>query len=282
MSTTVFIYSLSHPETGEVRYVGLTRNATRRIQQYRYKGHTKHLDNWLKSIRAIGREVQLSILETVDESISDVAERKWIAHYKAQGAALINFTDGGERSCVVSEETRKKLSASWTPERRQKNAEMIKAAWTPERKKRFREIMRARAKPKPPVDYDARRRRRSERSKEMWKNPEIAARITVAARASGIAAIPRLKQMGMARRGSKLSSEHRAKVSEGVRRSHTPEYRRKMSEIKKGVQWTPMTDEIRSKISASLKGRKLTPEQVEQRRQAIKLRRRDPVTGKLA
>lgn len=310
----VFIYSLSHPETNEVRYIGLTRNTQRRFKQYLLKGHTRHLDNWLKSIASLGMQPTMTILEECDETNACDAERKWIEVFKAANANLLNYTNGGESSFTISDETKEKIRATWTEERRKKQAEITRRMWTPERKAAFTAVMKGRPR-KPgtshfiklnkaragiPLSEQARlklsiaqrgkkkvltedgRRRQSERSKALWQNPEIVEKIKAGQRRGAATTHAIFKLKGDPRKGRKLSEEHRRKVSEGVRRSQTPEYCRKMSEIKKGIQWTPMTPETRAKISASLKGRKLTPTQVEQRRQAIKLRKRNPLTGKLA
>lgn len=53
-------------------------------------------------------------------------------------------------------------------------------------------------------------------------------------------------------RGVPLTAEHRRKVSEGVRRSMTPEVRKKMSESHKGKRPYLMTDAIRRKISEAI------------------------------
>jgi predicted GIY-YIG superfamily endonuclease len=50
-----YIYTLAHPETGEIRYVGKTTNIKRRYYQHTNKKvsnklSNKHLSNWLLSI----------------------------------------------------------------------------------------------------------------------------------------------------------------------------------------------------------------------------------------
>ena len=44
MSRSVNIYTLLDPVSGEPRYVGLTRDMKKRMQNYAYKAHNKHLD----------------------------------------------------------------------------------------------------------------------------------------------------------------------------------------------------------------------------------------------
>ncbi len=102
-----YIYVLSHPETGEIRYVGLTRYPSRRLRQYRYRGHTNHLNNWLRSLPG---DPTLRVIARVTEENGSEAERFWIACFRLAGKRLINYTDGGESGFRVSDETRRKLS----------------------------------------------------------------------------------------------------------------------------------------------------------------------------
>lgn len=104
--STVAIYTLAHPETGEVRYVGLTRNPRRRLKQYGYGGHTVHLTNWLRSIKNVPA---FTVVETVAESAADCRERWWIAHFNQEGARLLNCTEGGEVGGTPSAAVRARL-----------------------------------------------------------------------------------------------------------------------------------------------------------------------------
>lgn len=61
--------------------------------QYRHKGHTTHLNNWLKSLK---KDPEMKIIAKVEEDHASQAERFWIACFRLAKARLINFTDGGE------------------------------------------------------------------------------------------------------------------------------------------------------------------------------------------
>ena len=108
----VFIYVLKHPVTEEVRYVGLTRDPARRLHNEINYPHTKHLKNWVNSLKAESLKPSMEIVEETEEGLACAVERKWIADMKARGCRLINFTDGGERGYTCSPEYRAALSAA--------------------------------------------------------------------------------------------------------------------------------------------------------------------------
>lgn len=102
----IFIYALANPLTREVRYVGLTRDIKARIRRYRNRAHTAHLAHWLKSLQS---DPLLTVLEVIEDGTADKAERRWIAYFRASGARLLNFTDGGEGAFSLTPETIAKM-----------------------------------------------------------------------------------------------------------------------------------------------------------------------------
>lgn len=93
----VKIYTLKHPDTLEIRYVGKTvRSLSRRLGNHiaNAKGnkHNKHLSNWILSILSLGKRPLIELIEEVDNSIWQERERYWISQYPN----LINLTDGGD------------------------------------------------------------------------------------------------------------------------------------------------------------------------------------------
>lgn len=105
--TKVYIYVLKHPETLEIRYVGLTRYPTKRLNDELSCPHTKHFANWINSIKKLGLKPIMEIIEDTEEGAACDAERKWITEMKLRGCRLLNFTDGGESGFKVSEDVRK-------------------------------------------------------------------------------------------------------------------------------------------------------------------------------
>lgn len=93
----VKIYTLKHPDTLEVRYVGKTvRSLSRRLGNHidnaKRSKHNKHLSNWILSILAIGKRPIIELIEEVDNSIWQEREKYWISQY----SNLVNLTAGGD------------------------------------------------------------------------------------------------------------------------------------------------------------------------------------------
>ena len=93
----VKIYTLKHPDTLEVRYVGKTvRSLSRRLGNHiaNAKGnkHNKHLSNWILNILSNGKRPIIELIEEVDNSVWQERERYWITQYPN----LINLTEGGD------------------------------------------------------------------------------------------------------------------------------------------------------------------------------------------
>lgn len=128
---TVFIYTLAHPSTGEIRYVGKTRNPKMRYHNHCNKLHNEktHKRNWIESLR---KQKLKPIMEILDEVLVEewkYWEKFWISQLKEWGFKLVNHTSGGDGLTLgnqtsfkkghklgigrtVSEETKKKISES--------------------------------------------------------------------------------------------------------------------------------------------------------------------------
>jgi len=110
-----YIYTLSHPQTGEIRYVGKTTNLKKRTYQHFNikickKLGNRHLGNWLLSILNNNLKPKLEVLEEcTDDWIK--CEQYWIEQFKHWGFDLLNITKGGEGfGHKHSEESRRKMS----------------------------------------------------------------------------------------------------------------------------------------------------------------------------
>lgn len=102
MPATVNIYTLSHPETGRVRYVGKTgRRLKRRRDQHVRRAKKYERPSRCKAwIRAVLEETSerphIKPIEEVPQEQADQAEKFWIAYLKYLGCNLTNMTPGGE------------------------------------------------------------------------------------------------------------------------------------------------------------------------------------------
>jgi len=90
----VYIYSLSHPITQNVAYVGKTDNLNRRYKQHCY-GNIKNLNlsNWIKNLHDEGLQPIMSIIETCSQINWEEREKYWISYYGLEN--LLNIQEGG-------------------------------------------------------------------------------------------------------------------------------------------------------------------------------------------
>lgn len=94
-----FIYALTDPRVGSVRYVGKTkRKLESRLSQHLYlcSKRRNRLYNWLLSLKRDGVRPVIAQLQTCEGEDWRGAERQWIAHFKALGANLVNSSEGGQ------------------------------------------------------------------------------------------------------------------------------------------------------------------------------------------
>lgn len=89
---TAFVYAVSDPATGRVRYVGSTVDPYGRFNQLRVGG-SRAYRNWLSSLSLQGLDPAIVILETVDLAQRYTAESRWIETFRASGEDLLNERD---------------------------------------------------------------------------------------------------------------------------------------------------------------------------------------------
>lgn len=119
------IYALIEPKElgGGIRYIGQSAIGIDRCKQHRKKymlTSKTHKNNWIKSLLNKGLEFDWIIIENLGDFLTDeardaalnVAEIKWIKHYKDLGVNLTNSTNGGEgtRGNILSPESKAKMS----------------------------------------------------------------------------------------------------------------------------------------------------------------------------
>jgi group I intron endonuclease len=98
-----YIYTLSHPITKEVRYVGKTINIKRRYYDHLYRDGNTHKHHWVKSLLAEGLKPIMTIIEECPDNWEE-REIFWITQFDN----LTNLTKGGEKY-EVTEELREKF-----------------------------------------------------------------------------------------------------------------------------------------------------------------------------
>lgn len=143
-----YIYALSDPRDGKIRYVGKANILKRRLQNHLCPSQDKknfHKAQWLKKMKRENVSPLVTIIAEVPDSEDwQSVERFWIKKLRAEGCDLTNILEGGEGGCTYghtgrshSAETRAKISANRrgikvpppSEETLKKRAEGIKAAW---------------------------------------------------------------------------------------------------------------------------------------------------------
>lgn len=111
------IYTLLHPLSLEIRYIGYTDKPLK----IRLDGHINEAVstkkntyklNWIRSILKIGLKPVIEILEEVNPKEKRFWEKYWIAQFRSWGFNLVNSTNGGEgiEGYKHTEKTKKLLS----------------------------------------------------------------------------------------------------------------------------------------------------------------------------
>jgi len=94
-----FIYTLAHPITGEIRYIGKTNNLKRRFNQH-LSNHNllkkSKKNNWIISLLKSNLIPKIEILdETIENNVNDL-EVFYISLFSSWGFKLLNMTEGGD------------------------------------------------------------------------------------------------------------------------------------------------------------------------------------------
>lgn len=165
---TDFIYTLTDPRDGAIRYVGKTDNPERRLAMHLKERYHSHKNHWLQELASEGLKPIMTIIETVSEGQGwEDRERYWIAHFRAIGCPLTNGTDGGDhppdctgKHLVKSESGRRNIVAALV--KRNKSPEMREASRRSGKRNKGRKM--------PPETIEKLRQRMTGR-KIVWSEP---------------------------------------------------------------------------------------------------------------
>lgn len=95
------IYTLSHPITNEIRYIGKTKyTLEERLAKHLITYERNHRANWIRSLIKEGLKPVIELLEEVEESQWINCEKYWISQFKVWGFRLLNLTEGGETGII--------------------------------------------------------------------------------------------------------------------------------------------------------------------------------------
>lgn len=198
-----FIYALTDPRDGQIRYIGKADDPTRR-----YVAHTKavrqrnpYKEAWIRKLAGLGLQPGLQILEQVLIAQWSDRERFWIAHYRTLGARLTNLCEGGQGGCP--------LGRKMTEEHKARIAEAHRG-----RKRPADIVARIADKIRGQKRSPEQRTQMSEARKGKPRPPEVIAKIKATKKANPWSPSPEHRQkVGDATRGQPRSEETKAKIS---------------------------------------------------------------------
>jgi hypothetical protein len=105
------VYSLNDPDTGLVRYIGITGRPLKERFQEHFKANTKtKKSSWIKSLKFNHKRPSIELIEGgLSEMECKEKEIQYIKIFKSFGARLVNGTDGGDGILNASKEVREKI-----------------------------------------------------------------------------------------------------------------------------------------------------------------------------
>lgn len=93
MLNNIIIYTISCPYTGQVKYVGKSKNFTERKRKHLSSTLKTRTSKWIKSLDIAPI---FEIIDEVNETNWQEAEKSYIRLFKSIGCILYNHTIGGE------------------------------------------------------------------------------------------------------------------------------------------------------------------------------------------
>lgn len=87
------IYALLDPRTGDIRYIGQSKNISKRFSSHKYSSSDYPVSKWISKLRKDGLIPDLVIIEEHENPVD--VEKQWIDRAKKSGANLLNLHEGG-------------------------------------------------------------------------------------------------------------------------------------------------------------------------------------------
>jgi len=99
MNETVYIYTLSDPRDGRVRYVGATRNPKKRLCTHKANAkrcNSAPVQKWINLLLDEGLEPIMNIVDSGNDDTWSDKEKYWIQQHNDDGCDLTNYVEGGK------------------------------------------------------------------------------------------------------------------------------------------------------------------------------------------
>ena len=106
MSSKAHIYTLRHPDTREIKYIGCSIDPKRRYYEHSSahgykKGSRTPIDLWLNTLLISGKKPLMEIIDECARKDKSSVEKHWVQKYR-KTHAILNIFDG----CSHTEETK--------------------------------------------------------------------------------------------------------------------------------------------------------------------------------
>lgn len=209
------IYMLIDPRDEEIRYIGWTsRTLERRLYEHVHiVSHGRLKKEWVRQLLQCGLEPRIQVIQQVPAQSWAAAKIYWIGFFRKMGCPLTNMSNGGDGNlgCLVSEETRAKMRAAWTENRKKS---VPRRPHTEASKEKLRQATLKQ------FENPAARAAVSKVHKGKVISPEQRATISAVTkrrwkewRVNGCVTSPETRaKMSAAKKGKPLSEEHKAKI----------------------------------------------------------------------
>lgn len=222
------VYVLRDPRDNAVRYVGCSSRVSSRTCEHKHSAkRCKDAQSaWIRELLSLGMEPTLEVIER-DVAEWGEAEARWIAHYRARGAALVNSTDGGAGApgYVMTEDNRRALAARCAVRSGETRSDVARRNMSVAAREAW---ARPGRKPKGPASEETRRRmakaqlgkkasaETKKRMSESRMNPSDETRQKLR---DAVLSRPeeQRKAFGQMNKGRVFSDEHRANMAEAAR-----------------------------------------------------------------
>jgi hypothetical protein len=92
----ISIYTISHPITEAVVYVGKTSDIELRAKSHLMASHNSKVKKFVIALSKNDLSPIFNVIDTCDDELGTIRERKWIMHYADAGCELFNGTHAKE------------------------------------------------------------------------------------------------------------------------------------------------------------------------------------------